>query len=106
MVAPAMDYTTCRQSSFCCFISIRYPVAGRCFDSVTLYGFHMADLNSALQVMLAFKHVLINLLIGTTTVFVLWFCSEEEHSVPGSVRTTYWLSGLKRSIFPGEKESC
>lgn len=36
-------------------------------------GFHMADLNSALQVMLAFKHVLINLLIGTTTVFVLWF---------------------------------
>ncbi len=36
-------------------------------------GFHMADLNSALQVMLAFKHVLINLLIGTTTVFVLWW---------------------------------
>ncbi len=45
-------------------------------------GFHMADLNSALQVMLAFKHVLINLLIGTVTVLVLWillggrsFCS-------------------------------
>ncbi len=36
-------------------------------------GFHMADLNSALQVMLAFKHVVINLLIGTTTVFVLWW---------------------------------
>ncbi len=36
-------------------------------------GFHMADLNSALQVMLAFKTVLINLLIGTLTVFVLWF---------------------------------
>lgn len=36
-------------------------------------GFHMADLNSALQVMLAFKEVLINLLIGTVTVFVLWF---------------------------------
>jgi ferredoxin-type protein NapH len=36
-------------------------------------GFHMADLNSALQVMLAFKTVLINLLIGTVTVFVLWF---------------------------------
>ncbi|MGI9319976.1 MAG: NapH/MauN family ferredoxin-type protein, partial [Thiogranum sp.] len=29
-------------------------------------GFHMADLNSALQVMLAFKEVLINLVIGTT----------------------------------------
>ncbi len=36
-------------------------------------GFHMADLNSALQVMLAFKHVLINLLIGTVTVFLLWW---------------------------------
>jgi len=45
-------------------------------------GFHMADLNSALQVMLAYKHVVLNLIIGTSTVFVLWmlfggrtFCS-------------------------------
>ncbi len=45
-------------------------------------GFHMADLNSALQVILAFKHVVLNLVIGTVTVFVLWlllggrtFCS-------------------------------
>ncbi|HOP16226.1 MAG TPA: NapH/MauN family ferredoxin-type protein, partial [Gammaproteobacteria bacterium] len=44
--------------------------------------FHMADLNSALQVMLAYKHVVLNLLIGTVTVFLLWvlvggrtFCS-------------------------------
>ncbi len=36
-------------------------------------GFHLADLNSALQVMLAYKHVVLNLLIGTTTVFVLWW---------------------------------
>ena len=36
-------------------------------------GFHLADLNSALQVMLAFKHVVINLVIGTATVFVLWW---------------------------------
>lgn len=36
-------------------------------------GFHMADLNSALQVMLAFKHVVINLVIGTVTVFVFWW---------------------------------
>ena len=36
-------------------------------------GFHMADLNSSLQVMLAYKHVLINLVIGTSTVFALWF---------------------------------
>lgn len=36
-------------------------------------GFHMADLNSALQVMLAFKHVVINLVIGTVTVFLLWW---------------------------------
>jgi ferredoxin-type protein NapH len=36
-------------------------------------GFHMADLNSALQVMLAYKEVLINLMIGTTTVLILWW---------------------------------
>lgn len=36
-------------------------------------GFHMADLNSALQVMLAFKHVVLNLVIGTVTIFILWF---------------------------------
>ena len=35
-------------------------------------GFHMADLNSALQVMLAYKAVVLNLVIGTVTVFVLW----------------------------------
>ncbi len=45
-------------------------------------GFHMADVNAALQVMLAHKHVVLNLIIGTTTVLVLWlllggrsFCS-------------------------------
>jgi len=36
-------------------------------------GFHMADLNSALQVMLAYKRILINLVIGTTTVLVFWW---------------------------------
>lgn len=36
-------------------------------------GFHFADLNSALQVMLAYKHLLINLLIGTTTVLLMWW---------------------------------
>ncbi len=36
-------------------------------------GFHMADLNSALQVMLAYKEVVINLLIGTTTVLIMWW---------------------------------
>jgi ferredoxin-type protein NapH len=36
-------------------------------------GFHFADLNSALQVMLAYKHVVLNLLIGTLTVFTLWW---------------------------------
>lgn len=36
-------------------------------------GFHMADLNSALQVMLAFKHVVLNLVIGTVTVFIMWW---------------------------------
>ena len=45
-------------------------------------GFHMADLNSALQVTLAFKHMVLNLVIGTVTVLILWillggrtFCS-------------------------------
>lgn len=36
-------------------------------------GFHFADLNSALQVMLAYKHVVFNLMIGTTTVLILWW---------------------------------
>lgn len=45
-------------------------------------GFHFADLNSALQVILAYKHVVLNLVIGTITVFIMWlllggrtFCS-------------------------------
>jgi ferredoxin-type protein NapH len=45
-------------------------------------GFHMIDLNAALQVMLAHKHIIVNLVIGTLTVFLLWallggrsFCS-------------------------------
>ena len=45
-------------------------------------GFHLIDLNSALQVMLAHKHIINNLVIGTGTVLVLWilfggraFCS-------------------------------
>jgi len=37
------------------------------------FGFHMADPNSALQVTLAFKEVMINLVIGTATVVLLWW---------------------------------
>ncbi|MGD9919335.1 MAG: NapH/MauN family ferredoxin-type protein [Paenirhodobacter sp.] len=36
-------------------------------------GFHMADPNAALQVMLAFKEVMLNLVIGTATVVILWW---------------------------------
>jgi ferredoxin-type protein NapH len=36
-------------------------------------GFHFADLNSALQVMLAYKHLVLNLIIGTLTVLLLWW---------------------------------
>ncbi|WP_319823516.1 NapH/MauN family ferredoxin-type protein [Thalassovita sp.] len=36
-------------------------------------GFHMADPNAALQVMLAFKDVMLNLVIGTVTVVALWW---------------------------------
>jgi ferredoxin-type protein NapH len=45
-------------------------------------GFHLIDLNSALQVMLAHKHLITNLVIGTLTVATIWmllggrtFCS-------------------------------
>ncbi|MER2606128.1 MAG: NapH/MauN family ferredoxin-type protein [Siculibacillus sp.] len=47
-----------------------------------VFGFHFADLNSSLQLMLAHKHVVLNLVIGVTTVFLLYlifggraFCS-------------------------------
>ncbi len=36
-------------------------------------GFHMADPNSALQVMLAYKEIMINLVIGTVTVVLVWW---------------------------------
>ncbi len=36
-------------------------------------GFHFADLNSALQVSLAYKHMVLNLVIGTGTVLILWW---------------------------------
>lgn len=36
-------------------------------------GFHMADPTAAMQVMLAFKQVMLNLLIGTITVVILWW---------------------------------
>lgn len=38
-----------------------------------VFGFHMADLNAALQVTLAYKQILINLVIGTVTVLILWW---------------------------------
>lgn len=47
-----------------------------------VFGFHFADLNSSLQVMLAHKNVVVNLLIGTATVLTIYlilggrtFCS-------------------------------
>lgn len=47
-----------------------------------VFGFHFADLNSSLQVMLAHKNVVVNLLIGTVTVLGIYvmiggrtFCS-------------------------------
>jgi len=36
-------------------------------------GFHMIDLNSALQLMLAHKHLIVNLFIGTATVGLVYF---------------------------------
>ena len=47
-----------------------------------LVGFHMADLEFAPQVMLVCKHLVLNLVIGTATIFIMWvlpggrtFCS-------------------------------
>lgn len=47
-----------------------------------VFGFHFADLNSSLQLMLAHKHVVLNLVIGVTTVLAIYllfggrsFCS-------------------------------
>ena len=37
------------------------------------FGFHMIDLNAALGLMLAHKHLIVNLLIGTATVGLAWF---------------------------------
>ncbi|MDF1618930.1 NapH/MauN family ferredoxin-type protein [Pseudothioclava nitratireducens] len=36
-------------------------------------GFHMADPNAAIQVTLAFKELMLNLVIGTVTVILLWW---------------------------------
>lgn len=74
-------------------------------------GFHFADLNSALQVMLAFGHIVLNLIIGTTTVLVLWwllggrtFCSwvcpyhllaEGAEAIHLWLVERRWISGVK-----------
>jgi ferredoxin-type protein NapH len=68
-------------------------------------GFHMIDLNAALQVMLAHKHIIVNLVIGTITVFLLWallggrsFCSWvcPYHLVSELMETLHlWLANKK-----------
>jgi ferredoxin-type protein NapH len=63
-----------------------------------LIGFHLADLNSALQVMLAYQHVVLNLVIGTVTVFSSGCCWVGAPSVPGPAPITSWRKGRKRSI--------
>ena len=52
-------------------------------------GFHMADLNAALQVVLAYKIILINLVIGVVTVALLWWL------VGGR---SFWRLGLPLSL--------
>jgi ferredoxin-type protein NapH len=73
-------------------------------------GFHFADLNSALQVMLAYKHLVLNLVIGTLTVVVLWwllggrtFCSwvcPYHLLAEGAEKLHLWLAakGLARDL--------
>ncbi len=56
-------------------ISWRYDVqlVEGALTGARVLGFHFADLNSSLQVMLAYKTILVNLVIGTTTVLVMWW---------------------------------
>ena len=79
-----------RRWSFLIFVNLLFVASYR-FDvqilegaltGSRLIGFHLIDLNSALQVMLAHKHIIINLLIGTATIGAFWllmggrtFCS-------------------------------
>jgi ferredoxin-type protein NapH len=60
-------------------------------------GFHLIDLNSALQVMLAHKHIIVNLLIGTGTVMAdLGCCWAGAPSAPGFALTTCWPNGRRK----------
>ena len=56
-------------------LSYRFDVqlAEGALTASRVVGFHFADLNSALQVMLAYKTILINLVIGTGTVLFMWW---------------------------------
>jgi ferredoxin-type protein NapH len=57
-------------------------------------GFHLIDLNSALQVMLAHKHIIVNLFIGTATVFFLWVLLGGRSFCSWFAPTICWLNGL------------
>ena len=68
-------------------------------------GFHMADLNASLQVMLAYKQVLINLLIGVVTILLIWWLLGDARSAHGSALITCLASGRKCSISNWRKRS-
>lgn len=59
-------------------------------------GFHMADPTGALQVMLAFKQIMLNLLIGTVTVMIIWWFLAVGRFVPGPALTTCLRNGPNR----------
>jgi hypothetical protein len=53
-----------------------------------LIGFHLIDLNSALQVMLAHKHIIVNLVIGTAPYWPSGCCWAGAPFAPGFAPTT------------------
>ena len=63
-----------------------------------LLGFHLADPFAALQMMLASHVFNINLIIGTTTVIIIYLLLGGDSFVRGFVRTIYLLNGEKRCI--------
>jgi ferredoxin-type protein NapH len=72
----------CVNLLFVCSFWLDIQILEGALTASRFVGFHMIDLHSALQVMLAHKHIILNLVIGTLTVFLLWmllggrsFCS-------------------------------
>jgi polyferredoxin len=79
---PALGGADARQPVLRLLLLLDIQILEGALTASRFIGFHLIDLNSALQVMLAHRNIITNLLIGTGTVLVLWmlfggrtFCS-------------------------------